>query len=347
MKLIWQHLAIAFVFASVSGARGQEPPRADALVPEGPACGDVSVAKLNWNSAAIFAHIDAFVLEHGYGCDVELVPGDTMSTLTSMVEEARPDVSPETWINSGREMLDEAAANGDLHYMAPAFADGGIEGWWIPHYVAEAHPEIKTVAGALEHPELFPSPENPSRGAVHSCPEGWSCEISTTNLFRAYEAAEKGFDLIEAPTGEALEQSIAEAFAEREGWLGYYWAPTAALGRFDMVKLNFDAPYDEALWNDCMIDPDCPAPRITSWPRSEVYTVVTDDFARRGNGALGYLRKRSLTNETLNDLLAWEADNDASAQETALHFLRTQDAVWREFVPEAVAGKIADALGDG
>lgn len=325
-----------FLLILLASAPAHAQPAPSSGVPD--RCGRVSIAEYNWPSAAIFAHIDAAILKHGYGCDIQLVPGDTLSILNSMVNDGYPDISPETWINSARETLDNAVASRELHYMAPAFADGGIEGWWIPAYIAEAHPEIDTVADALERPDLFPSPHDPEKGAIYNCPDGWSCEISTANLFRAYDAADKGFELIEAETGETLEASIADAYENRRGWLGYYWAPTAVLGQYDLVRLSFDAPYDEALWNDCIIDPRCAAPRITSWPRSEVYTVVTDTFARRANGALGYFRNRSLGNEILNDLLAWMEKNDASAEEAAHKFLEENEAVWSEWTtPDAVA----------
>ena len=30
------------------------------------ACGDISIAEMNWGSAAVAAHIDEIILEHGY-----------------------------------------------------------------------------------------------------------------------------------------------------------------------------------------------------------------------------------------------------------------------------------------
>ena len=45
-------------------------------------CGRVTVANMNWASAEVLANIDNVILTEGYGCDVELVPGDTMPTLT-------------------------------------------------------------------------------------------------------------------------------------------------------------------------------------------------------------------------------------------------------------------------
>ncbi len=41
-------------------------------------CGDVTIADMNWNSATLMAHVDQFILQNGYGCNAELVPGDTM-----------------------------------------------------------------------------------------------------------------------------------------------------------------------------------------------------------------------------------------------------------------------------
>lgn len=306
-------------------------------------CGKVTVADLNWASASIIAHIDEIILESAFGCSVELIKGDTLSVLNSMLREQTPDVAPETWINSARDLLDEAVASGELHYLSPVLSDGGVEGWWIPAYLAEAHPEIKTVADALKRPDLFPAPDG-TGAAIHGCPEGWSCAVSTRNLFDAYDADAKGFDLIAAEDGAALEASIERAFRFKQGWLGYYWAPTAALGRYDMVKLSFDAPYDDTLWHECIIDPDCPSPQVTAWPRSEVYTVATDAFVRSTDGAQRYLAKRTFGNDVVNDLLAWQADNAATPRATAEHFLVTYPELWQTWLAEDDHSKVMAAL---
>ena len=43
-------------------------------------CGEISVAEMNWASAELMANVDKIILEEGYGCSVELVPGATMTT---------------------------------------------------------------------------------------------------------------------------------------------------------------------------------------------------------------------------------------------------------------------------
>ena len=95
-------------------------------------CGRGTVANMNWQSAEVLAHVDKLILSKGYGCEVELVPGDTMPTLSAMMEKGKPDVAPEAWINAVREPLEAAIKDGRLHYAARALTDGGIEGFWIP-----------------------------------------------------------------------------------------------------------------------------------------------------------------------------------------------------------------------
>ena len=48
------------------------------------ACGKVTISDMNWASATLMANVDKLILKHGYGCDAELMPGDTMPTGTSM-----------------------------------------------------------------------------------------------------------------------------------------------------------------------------------------------------------------------------------------------------------------------
>ena len=55
-------------------------------------CGKVVVASQNWASAELMAEVDKFILEKGYGCEVELIPGATMPTFASMDEKGAPDM---------------------------------------------------------------------------------------------------------------------------------------------------------------------------------------------------------------------------------------------------------------
>lgn len=299
---------------------------------------------MNWQSAEVLAAIDEFILAKGYGCEVEVVPGDTMPTLTAMMEKGQPDVAPEAWINAVRQPLDAAVAEGRLHYAAESLKDGGVEGWWIPKYLADANPHIKTIDDALKHPELFPDQENKGKGVVHNCPSGWNCQISTGNAFKAWGAADKGFVLLDTGSAAGLDGSIAKAYERQQGWLGYYWAPTSILGKYQMVKLDAGVPHDKEAWESCNAQTECTQPKKTDWARASVFTVVTDRFKKEGGPAYDYLAARGWSNDTVNGLLAWMSDNQATGADGARQFLRTEEAIWQTWVPADVAQKVKAAL---
>jgi len=307
-------------------------------------CGRVTVASMNWQSAEVLAEIDKVVLSKGYGCEVETVLGDTMPTLTSMMEKGQPDVAPEAWVNTIRKPLTDAVKDGRLHFAAESLRDGGIEGWWIPKYVADAHPEIKTIADALKHPELFPSADDPKKGAVHNCPSGWGCQITTGNAFKAWKAKSKGFVLVDTGSAAGLDGSIAKANERKEGWLGYYWAPTAILGKYEMVRLDPAVANDKDAWDNCNTKAECASPKKNAWPKADVFTVVTDRFMKQGGEAYSYLNTRGWDNATVNELLAWMQANQASGEDGAYHFLENYPQIWTQWVSPEVAEKVKAAL---
>ena len=307
-------------------------------------CGDVTIAEMNWASAGVLAQLDKIILESGYGCDVELVTGDTVPTFASMAEKGEPDVAPELWINAVRDQLDKEVAEGDLVIAAESLADGGEEAWWIPKFIADEHPEIKTVSDALARPDLFPAPEDPSVGGVYNCPSGWACQLITANLYKAHGAEEKGFELIDSGSAAGLDGSIANAFSQQKGWLGYYWAPTSVLGKYEMVALDMEAEHDPEEWDTCTVKADCENPQRNDWAPAKVFTITTDDFAESNAVAMEYLQNRAWGNDVVNALLAWQADEKASNEDAAFHFLENNEDVWTTWVSPEVAEKVKAAL---
>ena len=74
------------------------------------ACGKLVIAEQNWASAELMANVDKIILEKGYGCEVELIPGATMPTFTSMNDKGEPDMNPEQWANAVYTPLKKAVS---------------------------------------------------------------------------------------------------------------------------------------------------------------------------------------------------------------------------------------------
>ncbi|KHA61942.1 ABC transporter substrate-binding protein [Vibrio variabilis] len=317
---------------------------ATALNAQASECGKVTIADMNWNSATVIANIDRFILEHGYGCDAELIPGDTMPTGTSMIEKGQPDVAPELWSNSLKDALDKGVADKRLRYAGKSLVDGGEEGFWVPAALVEKYPEIATIEGVKKHAKLFKHPEDPDKSAFYSCPAGWNCQISAGNLFNAMELDKAGFAIVDPGSSAGLSGAIAKANERGEAWFGYYWAPTAVLGKYDMVKVDFGSGVDEEEFVNCTTQSECANPKPTMYPPSPVHTITTEEFATRAPQAYDYFSKRGFTNADMNRLLAWMEDNQADGEEAMFHFLEDYPQIWQAWVSPEVANKIKQAL---
>lgn len=307
-------------------------------------CGTVTIASMNWQSAEVLSNLDKFILNEGYGCEAEITVGDTVPTITSMAEKGQPDIAPEAWIDLLPDVVKKGTEEGRIVQVGSPLPDGGVQGWWIPKYLADAHPDIKTIGDVLKHPELFPAPEDPKKGAIYNGPQGWGGTVVTTQLYKAFEADKAGFTLVDTGSAAGLDGSISKAYERKEGWAGYYWAPTALLGKYEMVKLEAGVPNDAAEWKRCNTVADCADPKKNDWELAEVDTVVTKKFSEKAGPAMEYLKARSWDNKTVNTLLAWMTDNQATGEDGAKYFLKNHEDIWTKWVSADVAEKVKAAV---
>ena len=69
-------------------------------------CGSLTMAEWNWASGELMANVDKIILEEGYGCKIELIPGATTATFATMNEKGEPHVAAELWTNAVSVELD-------------------------------------------------------------------------------------------------------------------------------------------------------------------------------------------------------------------------------------------------
>ena len=306
------------------------------------ACGKLTIAEMTWASAAVAAHMEKIILQKAYGCEVELVPGDTVPTSTSMAERGEPDIAPEMWLISTRAVIDRGVREGRLKMAGKILSDGGEEGWWVPKALVEKYPELTTLAAVLKRPDLFPDPEEPGMGRFYGCPSGWGCQITNENLFRGYKMKQARFALFDPGSGVGLAGAIAKAVNRGEPIFTYYWAPTALLGKYPMVKLS-GMKHEAKNW-PCMTKPDCPAPAPNGFPPSQVVSVTTTKFAAQAPQAFAFIAKVSWPNPVVQKILAWQHENRADAKETAEYFLKNYKNVWAKWLPAALAARVTKGL---
>ena len=310
------------------------------------ACGDVTIAEMNWASAEFMANVDKIILEEGYGCTVELVPGATLTTFASMDTKGVPDIAPELWTQSVDVPLKAAIASGSLHKMNPKPILGAGEGWVVPSYTLENHPELKSVLDVIERPDLFPYNEDPTKGAFVGCPAGWGCQQINNNLFTAFDMEAKGWVLVDPGSAAGLDGAMAKAVQRGDDYFGYYWSPTAMMGKLNMSMVDFGVPFTEMEhWTNCITQAECADPKQSAWSASEINTIVTDSFMKNNDPkAAAYFGKRVFPASAMGAMLVYMGDNQAGGEDAAIEFLMNHEDVWTPWVGVQAANLIKKSL---
>jgi len=287
-------------------------------------CGKVTMAGLSWGSASILGEIDKQILESKFGCEVEMVPGGTVPSFTSMNEKQYPDIMGELWPNAaGIDLYNKAISEGRVVSVAEESPIGGVaEGWYILPNVLKDNPELTSLEAVLNRPDLFPHYENKDKGGFVTCPPGSGCQISNANLFVANKMEEKGWEMIEPGSYAAEDATISKAAQRNEPWFGYYSAPTAFVGKYNLVKLDWGVSFaGQENWN-CITKPDCPNPRPSSWTESFVRTIFTDKYNQKVSPDIkNYFATREIPGDVMNNLLLYMEDNQATPDMVAEYFI--------------------------
>lgn len=306
-------------------------------------CGDITLSAFSWQSSEAMTYVDQFILSNGYGCKVEVVAGDTVPTITSLIEKGQPDVISEATPSLLGDVYTSGAAEGRVSQIGTAISDGQVSGWYILKYVADAHPDIKSVTDAVAHPELFPAPEDASKGGVIQGPQGWGDTVVTAQLYKALDLDNKGFVLVPSGSAAALDGAIAKAYEQKRGFIAQYWAPTSLLVKYPMVRLTGD--HDPKEWARCTSVQDCPDPKVNYWKQAEMVTLASANFAASADPAVKtYFGTRSWTQAEVSTVMAWMSDNQANGADGAKWFLANMPDVWTKWVPADVADKVKSAL---
>lgn len=300
-------------------------------------CGEVSITEMNWASNTVVTNVAKFIMEQGYGCDVTVVPSDTVPAVTSVAENGEPDIVTELWLNSAGEAYLRLEEEGKIERLGKVLDPGGVEGWWIPTYLADAHPELKTIEGIMANPELVGSRFN-------NCTDGWGCRIVNDNLIRALDLEDSGIKVFNHGSGETLASSMASAVQDGEPWFGYYWGPTVPLGKLDMTRVKLGEYNKDVHQKNQTADAN--NPKVSEFPAAPVYTSVTTDFRDREPEVAEMLSKMTFKTNTMSSLLAWMDTNNASAEEAAVYFLSNNRDEWSTWLNDEARKKLAAILSN-
>ncbi|MCK5351567.1 ABC transporter substrate-binding protein, partial [bacterium] len=284
--------------------------------------------------------IAGFIIEHGYGYGIELMPGDTVPMFAGLMR-GDIDITMEIWVDNQQPAFDNAIADGKVIDLGPNFPDSW-QGWLVPTYVIKGDPargikpmapDLKSVSDLPKYKDLFKDVEDPGKGRFYSCIAGWECEMINEKKFAAY-GLDDTYNIFLPGSGAALVASMAGAYKKGEPWFGYYWAPTWALGLYDMTPLE-EPVYDKAIFGSTA---KC------AYPAVSVNIAVNSSMPKKAPDVVEFLKKYETTQALTNKFLGYMEENKVDTQKAAEWFLKEYEALWTQWVPADVAAKVKKAL---
>jgi glycine betaine/proline transport system substrate-binding protein len=159
-------------------------------------------------------------------------------------------------------------------------------------------------------------------GIIYMGTAGWSATTVSEGIFEKYGLGDT-FNQGVPGSGAALAATMVGAYEKGEPWVGYYWAPTAVLGRLDMVRL-----------------------KGSEFEAADVNILVNKTVPERAPDVVEFLKNYKTTVDQNNEFLAVMEENEWDAEQTAVWFLKNKEDVWTGWVSSDVADKVKAVLSE-
>lgn len=307
----------------------------------------VKFAGLNWESGAFLTELMRIVMEQGYGCKTDSIPGNTVA-MEAALSNDDVQILAEEWVGRS-EAWNEASKAGKVVPLGNVIV-GATEGWYVPEYVIKGDParnikamapDLKSVADLARYKALFKDPEEPSKGRFLNCPTGWSCEGVNSQKLKAYRLTDSYVNF-RPGTGPALDAAITSEYKRGKPLLFYYWGPTPLMGKFKLSKLQEPA-YNEACFKT-LADKNHPEPCGSAAPEAVIQSGVSRNFHDSDPVLSAFLAKFNVPLDLLNRALADMSDKKLPARQAAQTFLKQHPEILKKWVDADVAAKVTAGL---
>ena len=300
----------------------------------------IKFGALTWESGQFISGVLKYIAEDGYDCTIEEVPG-AGPALETALSQNDIQVIGEQWV--GRSpIMEQAIAQNKVAVIGDTLKGGATQGWYVPKYVLDENPGLRSYQDLPKYAELFKDPEEPRKSRFMNCPSGWTCEIFNSRLLKN-TGLDSIFNNAHPGTGAALDAEIASAFEQHKPLLFYYWQPTGLMAKYDFAPLAFPA-HDDACWQDLLLA-DGTADCVSGFPVSPLGIAVSTPFIESNPELAAVFKKVQFSSDELNGAILEMSESKRSGDEQALTFLRENPNVWQHWLSDKAATSLAAKLG--
>ena len=254
-------------------------------------CGTFNLAINPWVGYEANAAVLAYVAEHDLGCKVEQKDlkeeiawqGFGTGEVDAVVENWGHDDLKKKYITQQKTAV-EAGPTGNK----------GLIGWYVPPWLAKAHPDILDWKNLNKYASEFKTSESGGKGQLLDGDPSY-----VTNDEALVKNLKLDFKVVYAGSETALIQAYRNAEKNKEWVIGYFYEPQWFLSEEPLKKL---AP--PAYNSGCAADAEKVA---CDYPVYELDKIVSAKFAKSGSPAYDLVKKFNWTNDDQNTVAKYIA----------------------------------------
>jgi glycine betaine/proline transport system substrate-binding protein len=277
-------------------------------------CGDLNMAVNPWVGYEADAYVVGTVAQDQLGCKVNYKDlkedvswqGFGTGEVDVVIEDwGHPDLEKKFFADSGDGSATDMGPTGNI----------GIIGWYVPPWLAKAHPDILEWKNLNKYASDFATSETGSKGQFLGADPSYVQfdEAIVSNLGLDFQVVFSGS---EAASITAFQQ----AEKNKDFLIGYFYEPQWLFADIPLEKVALP-PYKDGCQDD-------PAKVACDYPETTLKKVVSTDWADQGSPAVDLVKNFQWTNDDQNQVAKYISEDGMAPEDAAAKWIAdNQDKV--------------------
>ncbi len=266
----------------------------------------ISLVVNPWSASRLNAEIAKNIIESKLGNPVEITEVSENDAMFTAMADGSLDAVLEIWPSGVTDAERAYFDDGTVVDMGELGAVGRI-GWFVPQSVLDANPDLATWEGyaSPEAAEMFATAESGDQGRFLATDPSYSQfdEQIIENLDLPFQVQYSGS---EPATIAELDARVAAD----EPVLMYWWTPTAAVAKYDLVKVELPEVTDECDASAAASD----GGYACDYPEDVLFKAASAGLEEKAPDVFSFLQNFTLsTDDQLEMLPRFEIDGDDPA----------------------------------
>lgn len=261
---------------------------ADASAPgdkvTGKKCGQFNLAVNAWVGYEANAAVIAYVAESKLGCTVKKKNLDEQVSWQGF-STGEVDAVVENWGHA--DLVKKYITEQKVARDAGLTGNVGKIGWYVPPFLAKAHPDILDGKNLNKYASLFKTSESAGQGQLLDGDPGF-----VTNDAALVKNLKLNYKVVFSGSEAALITSFRQAEQNKTPMIGYFYEPQWFTAEVPLKKVNLPA-YKPGCDDDA-------AKVACDYPLYKLNKVVSNTFAKSGSPAYTLVKNFTWTNDDQN-----------------------------------------------